>query len=101
MCNGSDPGNPRVLLLTPTGVAAVNIDGTTTHFDLTTNCKEHLYPVNDKQKTILWIKISEVKLLITDEISIVSWALFFHINLWLAEIFGVNKPLVEYQLLTI
>ena len=31
MYNGGDPDKPRVLLLAPTGVAAVNIDGTTIH----------------------------------------------------------------------
>ena len=53
MYNGGNPDSPRVLLFTPTGVAVVNIDGTTIHSDLTINCKGQFYPVNDKQKANL------------------------------------------------
>ena len=44
MYNGGNPGKPRVLLLAPTGVAAVNMDGTTIHSGLGINCKGQLYP---------------------------------------------------------
>ena len=53
MYNGGDPDKPRVLLLAPTGVTAVNIDGTTTRYGLGLNCKGQFYPLNDKQKASL------------------------------------------------
>ena len=91
--NGGDPDKPRVLLLAPTGVAAVNIDGTTIHSGLGINSKGQFCPLNDKQKASLRNKLSEGMLLIIDEISMISWALFYQINLRLTEIFGVNKPI--------
>ena len=92
MYNGGDPDKPRVMSLAPTDVAVVNMDGTTIHSGLGINCKGQFFPLNDKQKASLRNKISEVKLLIIDEISIVSRTLFYQINLWLIEIFGFNKP---------
>ena len=80
------------LLLAPTGVAAVNIDGTTIHSGLGINCKGQFYPLNGKQKASLQNQLSEVMLLIIDEISVVSQTLFYQINLWLIEIFDVSKP---------
>ena len=50
MYNGGNPDNPRVPLLMPTGAAAVKIDSTTIHSDLTINCKGQFYSVNAKQK---------------------------------------------------
>ena len=50
MSNGGNPDNPRVLLLIPTGVAAVKIDSITIHSNLTINCKGQFYSVNAKQK---------------------------------------------------
>lgn len=63
MYNGGDPGKSRVLLLASTGVAAVNIDGSTFHSGLRINRKEQFYPLNDKQKASLQNRLSEVKLL--------------------------------------
>ena len=93
MYNGGDPDKPRVLLLAPTGVAAVNIDGTTIHSRLVINCKRQFYPLNGNQKASLRNQLSELKLLIViDEISVFSQTLFYRINLRLIEISGVNKP---------
>ena len=91
MYNGGDPNIPRVLLLAPTGVAALNIHRTTIHFGLSINCKGKFYSLNDKQRASLRNKLSEVVLLIIYEISIVSRTLFYQINLGLIEIFGINK----------
>ena len=93
MYNGGDLDKPRNVIVAPTGVAAVNIDSTTIHSGLGINCKEQFYPLNDYQKASLQNKISEVKLLIIDKISVVSQTVFYQINLRLIEIFGVNKPL--------
>ena len=53
MHNGGDPDKLRVQLLAPTGVAAVNIDGTTIHSGLHINCKGQFHPLNEKQKASL------------------------------------------------
>ena len=48
---GGDPEKPRILILAPTGVAAINIDGTTIHWGI--NVGHNLYPLNDCQRGIL------------------------------------------------
>ena len=50
---GGDPEKPRMLILAPTGVAAINIDGTTIHTALGINVGYKLYPLNDSQRGIL------------------------------------------------
>ena len=50
---GGDPEKPRILILAPTGVAAINIDGTTIHSALGINVGHKLYPFNDSQRGIL------------------------------------------------
>ena len=89
---GGDLTKPRVLILAPTGVAAINIDGTTIHSALGINCKGQFYPLNEKQKAHLRNKLSEVKLLIIDEISMVSRRLFWQLNQRLIEIFSNDAP---------
>ena len=70
----------------------MNIDCATIHYGLGINYKGHFYPLNDNQKASLQNKLSEVKLFIIDEITMVALILFYQINLRLMEIFGVNKP---------
>ena len=74
---GGDPEKPRILILAPTGVAAVNIDGTKIHTALGINVGHKLYPLNDLQHGILRNKLSEIKFIIIDEISMVSIVLFY------------------------
>ena len=69
---GGDPEKPGILILAPTGVAAINIDGTTIHTALVINVGHKLYPLNDGQRGILRNKLSEIKFIIIDEISMVS-----------------------------
>ena len=45
-------------------------------------------PLSDKMRSRLRNKLSDLKVIITDEISIVSNDLLFHVHLWLTEIFG-------------
>ena len=83
-------GNPdkvRVLLLAPTGVAAVNIDGTTIHPGLNIPCHGKMFPLSDKNWVLLRNKYSEVQLIIIDEISIVPSKLLFQVHQRLIEIF--------------
>ena len=91
---GGDPEKPRIFILAPTGVTAINIDGTTTiHTALGINVGDTLYPLNDSQCGILRNKLSEIKFIIIDEISMVSSVLFYQVHQRLNEIFGVSTNL--------
>ena len=52
-----DPEKLRVVLLEPTRISGVNIFGTTIHYGL-------ILGLNDKSKSSLWNRLSEVKSLI-------------------------------------
>ena len=88
-----NPEKPRILILAPTGVAAINIDGTMIHTALGINVGHKLYPFNDRQRGMLRNKLSEIKLIIIDEISIVSSMLFYQVHQRLNEIFEVSRDL--------
>ena len=70
--------------MAPTDVAAINIDGRTIHtaFNIPVgNFSCNLTPLNDKIKSSLRNRLSEVKSIIIDEISMVFNNLLFHIYL--------------------
>ena len=68
-----DLEKPRVPLLGPTEISAVNISGTTIHSGLGIKPGSKLLGLNDKSKAALRTRLSEVKLLIIiDELSIIS-----------------------------
>ena len=67
-----DPEKPRVLLLGPTGISAINIDATTIHSGLGIKPGMKLRVLNDKSKPALRNRLSEVKLLVINELSMVS-----------------------------
>ena len=85
--HSSDLDKPRVLLLGPTGISAVNINGTTIHSGLGIPLHGNMQSLSQKQKAYLKNKLSEVKLIIIDEISMVSSDLFLRIHNRLLEIF--------------
>ena len=93
MYKGGNPEKPRILLLAPTGVAAVNIDGTTIHTALAINVGGKLYPLNDRQRGILRNKLTEAKFIIIDEISMVSNVLLHQVHQRLNEIYGCSAEL--------
>ena len=65
-----NPEKPRVLLLGPTRISAVNIGGRTTiHSGLRIKPGIKLLESNDKSKVLLKKRLSEVKLFIIDELS--------------------------------
>ena len=64
-----DPEKPRVHLLGPTGISAVNISGTTIHSGLAIIPATKLLGLNDKSKAALRDWRKEVKLLTIDELS--------------------------------
>ena len=75
-----DSGKPRALLLAPTGVPAININGNTIHSGLYIPCRGNLLPLNNVNKAELRNKYSEVELVIIDEISMVSGKSFYQIH---------------------
>ena len=68
-CKGTE--KPRVLLLAPTGISLVNIGGTTIHSGLGINPGTKLLGLNDKSRAALRNRLSELKLLTIDELSMI------------------------------
>ena len=52
-----------------------------------------MFPLNDRQRAVLRNKLSEVKIIIIDEISMVSSMLLYQVNQRLNEIFGYSDQL--------
>ena len=67
-----DSEKPRVLLIGPAGVLAVNIRRDAIHSGLKINPRAKLLSLNSKPKTALRNTLSETKLLIVDELSMLS-----------------------------
>ena len=78
------------MLRAPAGVAARNIDRTTIHSGLGISVGSTLYSLNDRQWEALRNKFSEVRLIIKDEILMVSSVLFFQFKQLLNEVFGYS-----------
>ena len=75
-----NPGKPRVILVAPTGISVVNIGGITINSGLAIKPGTKLLVLNDKSKAALRNRLSEVKLLIIDELSMVSSDLWIDID---------------------
>ena len=91
-----EPDKPRVLVLAPTGVAAVNISGNTLHSGLgipVGNFSKSIPKLNDKWHSTLRQQLSELRVMIIDEISMVSNNLLLHIHQRLTEIFGTSQEI--------
>ena len=82
-----DPEKSRVLFFGLTGISAVNIGRTTIHSGLGIKPGTKLLGLNDKSKAGLGNRLSEVKILIMDELSMVSNGLWTDIDSRLGEIF--------------
>ena len=83
---------PTVALMAPTGVAAININGTTIHTALSIpkESGDFAPPMSDQKRTQLRLTLSELKIIIVDGISMVANTTFLHIHQRLKEIF--NTP---------
>ena len=80
----------KVLLLAPTGVVVISIGGTVIHTGLNIPFRcfgKHLPPLNDKMRSMLRNRLSEVKVIIIDDVSMISNELLLHIHLQLTETF--------------
>ncbi|XP_015764268.1 PREDICTED: ATP-dependent DNA helicase PIF1-like [Acropora digitifera] len=88
-----NPELPTVLLMAPTGVAAINIDGTTINAALAIPVQtgDNVPAMSDQKKTQMRLSLSELKLIIIDEISMVGNITLLHIHQRLKEIFGSSN----------
>jgi hypothetical protein len=84
-----NPELPSVLLMAPTGVAAININGTTVNTApaIPRECGNNVPAMSDQRRTQMRLSLAEFKLVIIDEISIVSNMGLLHIHQRLKEIF--------------
>ncbi|CAB3995695.1 ATP-dependent DNA helicase PIF1 [Paramuricea clavata] len=85
-----NPTLPTVLLMAPTGAAAINIDGTTvnTGLGIPKETGTYLPAMSDQKKTQYRLTLKETKLLLIDEISMVGNTTLLHVHQRLKEIFG-------------
>ena len=88
-----NPELPTVLLMAPTGVAAINIDGTTinTALAIPVLTGDNVPPMSDQKRTQMRLSLSELKLIVIDEISMVGNITLLHIHQRLKEIFGTSN----------
>ena len=73
-------------MLAPTCVAELNMNGTTIYTGLRINVGGKMYPLNALQKAALCKRLSELRFLIIDEISMVSNVLLYQVRQRLNEI---------------
>ena len=88
---------PKVLPMAPTGVAAINIDDTTIYTALNIpvgHFGKNLSSLNNKIKYSLRNRLPDLKVIIIDEISIISNDFLHYVYLRLNEMFGcvTNQP---------
>lgn len=88
-----NPELPTVLLMAPTGVAAINSDGTTinTALAIPVLTGDNVPPMSDQKRTQMRLSLSELKLIVIDEISMVGNITLLHIHQRLKEIFGTSN----------
>ena len=88
----------RVLMLAPTGGAAVNVHGATIHSALALSPKHNyskdIPKLSDKKRSILQNKYSQLSVIIIDEISMVSNKLLLNAHQRLVEIFGRSPDIL-------
>ena len=86
----SNPEMTTVLLVAPTGVAAVNISGTTINSAsaIPKDVGDTLPAMSDQKKTQLRMSLAELKLIIIDEVSMVANTTLLNIHQRLKEIFA-------------
>ena len=98
-----NPERPTVALMAPTGVAAININGTTIHTALSIPKEfgDFAPKMSDQKRTQLRLTLSELKLFIVDEISLVANTTLLHIHQRLKEIFNTPTMLFVLNLLPV
>ena len=88
-----NPELPTVLLIVPTGVAAININGTTinTALPIPKETTDNLPAMSDQKKTQMRMLLAGLKLIIVDETSMVRNTTLLHIHQRPKEIFGTSN----------
>ena len=92
MQEASNANLPTVLLMAPTGVSAINLSGTTVNTALATpkETGENLPATSDQKKTQMRVSLSELKLIIIDEVSMISNITLLQIHQRLKDISGAS-----------
>ena len=94
-----------VLKLAPTGVAAINIDGSTIHsvLGIPIHTPMKLPPLGDKVRSRIRLALEHVSLLLIDEVSMIANKLLIHVHMRLTEIFATfsyipfaNKSVIAF-----
>ncbi|XP_052809481.1 uncharacterized protein LOC128237946 [Mya arenaria] len=108
---GDTPDCPKVLLLAPTGTAAFNIQGATIHAALLFSLLQQsasrksssatTHPLSDDKRNTLRVKMSQLKFIIIDEISMVASDFFVEIHKRLTEIFAVEDIFGGLSIITV
>ncbi|KAK3921489.1 ATP-dependent DNA helicase [Frankliniella fusca] len=99
---GNDPADVHIILSAPTGKAAFNIQGQTIHsiFGLDFDLKKELKTkMSANKRNTLMYKLKKLKILVIDEISMVSYDMMEVINLRLQQIFENNLPFGSVSLI--
>ena len=91
MYRGGEPTKERILVLAPTGVASINVNGTTIHTGLIIPTTE-FFSLSGSSKSNLQKKLARVEVIMIDEISMVPNRLFRKTDQRLWDIFNVKKP---------
>lgn len=88
----SNANLPTILLMAPTGVSAINISGTTvnTALAIPKETGENLPAMSHQKKTHMRVSLSELKLIIIDELSMISNITLLQIHQPLKDIFGAS-----------
>ena len=89
---GLHPLQPHVLLLAPTGVAANNIGGTTLHSGLDFKIGKKYIPLSSESKQTMTKLLENVKVLIIDELSMISADLLYDVNKRMQSIMTSEDP---------
>ena len=78
-----------MLILAPTGVASISVNGATVHSALGLSCREKLFPLKSNILAALRNKYADVELIILDDFSMVSKKVFYQMHRRLLEIFNL------------
>ena len=89
-----------MLIIAPTGVASINLNGTTVHSALGLPCHGKPFLLDSNTLGALRNKYAEVNLIILDETSMVSKKVFYQMHRRLIEIFNLlNLPFAGRSIL--
>ena len=100
---GNHPGKPRVLIMAATGKAASIVNGVTIHqaFDFKWTNTQKYDPLSDKKLAELRFYLSELKVIIIDEISLVGSDMVYRIHMRLCEIFHSKAPFANKSVIAV